>query len=84
MTSTVTTIDVQALRSMVADPARIQVGDQIHEDYTHDELRSLVASPDIFIEAVDTAEVSAILRYANEHRIPSLREVKVPAWSVGR
>jgi len=55
---------------MVADPARIQVGDQIHEDYTHDELRSLVASPDIFIEAVDTAEVSAILRYANEHRIP--------------
>ncbi len=61
--------DVEVLRSLV--PAdRFYVGDAINPDYAHDELSGAHRMPDVLIEAVTTEEVSAVMRYANERRIP--------------
>lgn len=70
MYHTLTSSDIEALTNMIGDHARIHFGDHIHEDYTHDELHSLVSAPEVLIEAVSTQEVSSVLRYANEHQIP--------------
>ncbi|MEA5032983.1 MAG: hypothetical protein VB025_12630, partial [Sphaerochaeta sp.] len=44
--------DIEHLRALVDDPKRITVGNAIHEDYSHDELHTLVHAPDVLIEAV--------------------------------
>ncbi|HCS35304.1 MAG: 2-hydroxy-acid oxidase [Spirochaetae bacterium HGW-Spirochaetae-4] len=61
--------DIEHLRALVADPKRITVGSAIHEDYSHDELHTLVHAPEVLIEVVSTAEVSAIMRYASANGI---------------
>ena len=50
---------------------RVRVGEEIPKEYCHDEMPEYgIYAPDVYIEVLDTAEVSAILRYANEHNIP--------------
>lgn len=61
--------DLQYLRSLI--PAeRIFVGDEILEDYHHDELSGTAYPPEVLIFVTSTEEVSAILRYAHGHNIP--------------
>ena len=54
----------------ICSPDRIFVGEDISEDYSHDELAGVRQYPEVMIEAVSTVEVSKILAYANENRIP--------------
>lgn len=50
---------------------RVWVGEEIPKEYCHDEMPEYgIYAPDVYIEVLDTAEVSALLRYANEHNIP--------------
>ncbi len=49
---------------------RVIVGDEINDDYCHDELSGVHSRPEVLIKAMSTAEVSAIMKYANENRIP--------------
>ncbi len=62
--------DVQALRAICA-PARVHCGEEIGEDYSHDEMEEYGRfPPDLLVEALNTEEVSAVLRYCNDHNIP--------------
>lgn len=57
------------LKSMI-EPARIQAGEEIGEDYSHDELGGVYGYPDVLIKVVSTEEVSRIMTYAYEQEIP--------------
>jgi glycolate oxidase len=62
--------DIEALRTMLTDPKRLMTGGAIHEDFTHDELHTLVRTPEVLIEAESTREVVDIVKYAAAHHIP--------------
>ena len=49
---------------------RVWVGNEISEDFSHDELAGIHQMPQVLIEPLSTAEVSAVMRYANEHHLP--------------
>ena len=51
-------------------PKRAVSGDDVNEDYCHDELSSIHRRPELLIIPSSTSEVSEIMRYANEHCIP--------------
>ncbi|MDO5111396.1 MAG: FAD-binding oxidoreductase [Clostridia bacterium] len=61
--------DIAYLTNLVG-AARMRTGDAISEDYSHDEMGGVSRMPDALIRVMTTEEVSAILRYANERRIP--------------
>ncbi|MCK8817009.1 FAD-binding protein [Natroniella sulfidigena] len=65
----VTEIDIQRLKGILDDD-RVYVGDQISEDYSHDELAELKVYPEVMVEPETTAEVSEIMKFANERNIP--------------
>lgn len=49
---------------------RFFTGEQIGEDYSHDELGGVYGYPDVLIKVTSTEEISAIMRYAYEQEIP--------------
>lgn len=61
--------DIDYLLSLV-DRNRILVGDEISEDYSHDEMGTIAHYPDVLIQVVSTEEVSAIMKYAYDNEIP--------------
>ena len=62
--------DIQNLNKIISDPKRVYTKENIHEDYHHDELHTLIAAPDLLIEAVSTTEVSEVMKYAWSRNIP--------------
>ena len=64
-----TDADILALKELVA-PDRVLSGKEISEDYSHDELGGIEAFPHALIKVETTEEVSAVMKYANEHHIP--------------
>jgi len=46
--------DIQNLNRIISDPKRVYTKENIHEDYHHDELHTLIASPEVLIEAITT------------------------------
>ncbi len=60
--------DIAYLRNLVGDD-HILVGDEISEDYAHDELGEARAFPDVVVEPDSTETISAIMRYAYERGI---------------
>ena len=62
--------DFKNLAAMLEDPSRAIVGENIGEEYSHDELGSLRVAPEIVIKAMSTEEVSRVLAYANRELIP--------------
>jgi glycolate oxidase len=55
----------------VVGPAHVLTGDAVADDYGHDEALSAAAqAPAAVVRPATTAEVAAILRLADEHRIP--------------
>lgn len=67
---TVTSRDVKFLQ-MVTDESRVFTGQDINDDYTHDEMMEYGKSlPDAVVEVETTYEVSRILEYAHDKRIP--------------
>lgn len=51
-------------------PERVLIGEEISEDYGHDELGDVFSMPEILIKAVSTEEVANIMKYASGHDIP--------------
>ncbi len=66
----VTAEDYAALRGAVSDPSRVLFADEVGEDYGRDELSAVSSRPELVVRAMSAEEVSAVLKYANEHLIP--------------
>jgi glycolate oxidase len=63
--------DIAELLAGVLDPSQVLTGDAITEDYTHDEALTVAPErPACVVRPGSTDEVAAILRLANEQRIP--------------
>jgi len=62
--------DINVLKN-ICSPERVYTGEEINEDFTHDEMVEYGKSmPEVVVEAVSTQEVSAIMKYAYESNIP--------------
>jgi glycolate oxidase len=62
--------DIGFLKS-ICSPDRVYSGEEINEDFSHDEMVEYGKHiPEVVVEAVNTLEVSNIMKYANEHNIP--------------
>ncbi|WP_432663616.1 FAD-binding oxidoreductase [Wukongibacter baidiensis] len=48
----------------------IFVGEEINEDFSHDELAGIKEFPEVLVEVASTEEVSKIMKYAYENNIP--------------
>ena len=59
-----------AYLSSIFDEKYIFFNDTIPEDYSKDELGTLVSQPDVLIFARTTEEVSKVMKYANDNKIP--------------
>ncbi len=65
------TIDNRAALSAIVGSDHVWAGDDINEDVTHDEsMGSEWHSPEVVVAPAGSAEVAAVLAFANEHRIP--------------
>lgn len=61
--------DIAYLRGIVGDD-HIFTGDEISEDFAHDELGEARAFPEVLVEPGSTEEIAAIMKYAYERNIP--------------
>ncbi len=61
--------DIEFLLSVVSSD-RITVGSDISEDYSHDELGGISGAPEVLVKVLSTEEVSSIMKYANENKVP--------------
>lgn len=61
--------DIAFLKSVIS-PERVLCGEEIAEDYSHDELGGIQSLPEVLVRVLSTEEVSAVMRYANEKEIP--------------
>lgn len=62
--------DLEAIRKIINDPERILYGENINEEYSHDELSGTNSYPDIVVKALSAQEISDIMKYAYENNIP--------------
>jgi len=62
--------DYKSITEIIGDPLRVLFEEKISEDYGHDELGGTFCMPDIVIKAATATEISAVMKYAFEHRIP--------------
>lgn len=62
--------DIEYILSVVNDRERVFVGEDINEDYSHDELGAVKVMPEVVVKVLTTEEVSKIMKYAYEHTIP--------------
>jgi glycolate oxidase len=49
---------------------RVYVGEDINEDYSHDELGGTSQMPEVMVEVLNTEEVSKVMKHAYENNIP--------------
>jgi glycolate oxidase len=49
---------------------RVYSGEEINEDYSHDELGGISKMPEVMVEVLTTEEVSKVMKHANENNIP--------------
>lgn len=62
--------DLDYIKMIVGDPERVLYGEDINEEYSHDELSDTVSFPDVVIKIISTEEASQIMKYAYEFNIP--------------
>jgi len=62
-------MDVDFLKIIIPE-GRIFTGDEINEDFSHDELSEVKKYPDVVVEVLTCEEVSKIMKYAYENHIP--------------
>lgn len=60
---------IEELRKILTEE-QVTVNGTLLEQHSHDESYHTPHLPDMVIYPRDTAEVSAVMRYANEHEIP--------------
>lgn len=63
-------MDIDTILNIVKDSERVLYGENINEEYSHDELSDTVSFPDVVVKVTSTEEVSEIMKYAYEHNIP--------------
>lgn len=61
--------DVKFLVELLGED-RVFTGEDINEDFSHDELGGISKMPEVLVEALSTEEVSKIMTYAYENNIP--------------
>ncbi len=62
--------DLNYIKTIINDPERILFGEDINEEYSHDELSDTQSYPDVVVKVLSTDEVSQIMKYAYENNIP--------------
>ncbi len=62
--------DINYIQSIIKDNERILTGENINEEYSHDELSDTISYPDLVVKVKSPEEVSSILKYAYENTIP--------------
>ncbi len=62
--------DLSFLHSVIADGERVISGNAINEDYSHDELGGTTSYPSVVVKVRSEKEISEILKYANENKLP--------------
>lgn len=60
--------DIEALGMIVS--GKVLAGNEIGEDFFHDELGTAFGKPDALVKAVSTEEVSDVMHFASEHVFP--------------
>ncbi len=65
----VTENDRKAIAALIGDEERVLVDESIQEEYSHDELSSERAYPDLVVRVVSAEEVSKVMAYASSHHI---------------
>ncbi|MDU5107042.1 FAD-binding oxidoreductase [Clostridium sp.] len=63
-------VNIIHIKSIIKDENRIFYGDNINEDYSHDELSFIKVKPELVVKVKSTEEVSLIMKYAYENNIP--------------
>ncbi|MBD7911277.1 MULTISPECIES: FAD-binding oxidoreductase [Clostridium] len=61
--------DIEYLKSVLGQD-RVLSGDEISEDFSHDELGGISKMPEVLVEVLTTEEVSKVVKYAYENNIP--------------
>ena len=62
--------DFQKIRQLTS-PERVHTGDEINEDYYHDEMPEYgIYPPELVVDVLNTQEVSQIMAYAYQENIP--------------
>ena len=69
MYNSITQKDISALSALLS-PDRVLYGDAISHDYSHDELGGISHSPDLLVKASSTEEISKVMKYASENKLP--------------
>lgn len=62
--------DINYIRNIIKENERILCGEDINEEYSHDELSDTASYPDVVVKVKSTEEVSSIMKYAYENAIP--------------
>ncbi len=62
--------DMLYINQLIDDPERVLCGENINEEYSHDELSDTTSYPDIVVKVISTEEVSEIMKYAYINNIP--------------
>ena len=73
---------IKNLKTMVA-PDRFSTGDSVLDLHAKDQSQHAPSRPEAVIWPLDRNEVAAILRYANEHRIPITLRLPVEELPAG-
>lgn len=63
-------IDLEYIQSVIGDKERILYGENINEEYSHDELSGTESYPDVVVRVTSAEEISSIMKYAYENNIP--------------
>lgn len=61
--------DIEFLKNVVGED-KVLYGNDINEDYSHDELGGVSNYPDVLVKVHNTEEISKIMKYAYENTIP--------------
>ena len=62
--------DLDCIYGIINDFSRVLYGEDINEEYSHDELSDTVSYPDVVIKITSTEEASQIMKYAYDNNIP--------------
>lgn len=58
------------IKALIGDEERVLFGENINEEYSHDELGGTHSEPDIVVKALSADDVSKIAKYAFDNEIP--------------
>lgn len=61
--------DTEFFKSILSEERVIEEKD-LSEDYSHDELGGISHYPEVLLKVLTTEEISTVMKYANEHKIP--------------